>query len=141
MLKKKETKKNITHASGKRKRAVARATLRPGSGKVRINGDILDLYAPEIARLRIKEPLVLAGDMAEKLDIDVNVRGGGWSAQAESARLAIARALVEYTKDKALEKKYLDYDRSLLVADTRYKEQRKPNTHSRARAKRQKSYR
>ena len=58
-----------------------------------------------------------------------------------SSRLAIASALVEHTKSEDLRKKFLDYDRQLLVADTRRKETRKPGTHSRARAKRQKSYR
>src|SRR3989344_1099376 len=52
-----------------------------------------------------------------------------------------AKAIVQLTNSKELKKKYLDYDRHLLVADTRYKEPRKFGTHSRARAKRQKSYR
>jgi small subunit ribosomal protein S9 len=134
-------KSNVTIASGKRKRAVARATLRAGTGRVRINSKLLELHEPEIARLRIKEPVLLAGEIGNKVNIDINVIGGGWSSQADASRLAVARALVDYTKDKELEKKYLSYDRGLLVADTRYKEQRKPNTHSHARAKRQKSYR
>ena len=91
--------------------------------------------------MRIQEPLIIAGDTASKVDIQVNVRGGGWSSQAEASRLAIANALVKFTKSEELKKKYLDYDRQLLVADTRRKETRKPGTHSRARAKRQKSYR
>ena len=132
---------SIIHTSGKRKRAVARVTLRAGTGRVRVNNHLLALHTPEIAKLRITEPLLLAGEIANKVNVDVNVIGGGWSAQAEAARLAIARALINFTKDKELEKKYLEYDRALLVADTRYKEQRKPNTHSHARAKRQKSYR
>jgi len=132
---------SVISASGKRKRAIARASLRAGTGRVRINSKLLGLCEPEIARLRIKEPLLLAGDAAKKINVDVNVAGGGWSSQADASRLAIARALVKFTKDKELEKKYLEYDRGLLVADTRYKEQRKPNTHSNARAKRQKSYR
>ncbi|MEM4247804.1 MAG: 30S ribosomal protein S9, partial [Candidatus Nanoarchaeia archaeon] len=56
-------------------------------------------------------------------------------------RLAIAKALVGFTGSKELRQKFLDYDRHLLVADTRRKEPRKWGTHSRARAKRQKSYR
>jgi len=134
-------KSNIVIASGKRKRAVARATLRAGTGRVRINSKLLSLHTPEIARLRIKEPVLLAGEIGTKVNIDINVIGGGWSSQADASRLAVARALVSYTKDAELEKKYLSYDRGLLVADTRYKEQRKPNTHSHARSKRQKSYR
>lgn len=131
----------LIQTSGKRKRAVARATVRPGKGRVRLNGELLSLVKPEIAQLRLQEPLILAGDVAGKVDIDIITMGGGWSGQIESARLAVARALLEYTKDEKLEKKYLTYDRSLLVADTRYKEKKKPNTHSNARAKRQKSYR
>ena len=134
-------KSNVVIASGKRKRAVARATLRVGTGRVRVNGTLLGLHNPEIARLRIKEPVLLAGEIGTKVNIDINVIGGGWSSQADASRLAVARALVDYTRDKELEKKYLSYDRGLLVADTRYKEQRKPNTHSHARSKRQKSYR
>jgi ribosomal protein S9 len=70
----------------------------------------------------------------------VNVHGGGQESQVEASRLAIARALVVYFKSQALRKAFLSYDRALVVADTRRKEQRKPND-SRARASRQKSYR
>ncbi|MFH1849876.1 MAG: 30S ribosomal protein S9 [archaeon] len=129
------------HASGKRKRAIARATLRPGVGKVRINGCLLDNYNPRISRMRLMEPLMLAGDIANTLNIEINVSGGGISSQADASRLAIARAIVGYTKDKALEKLYLEYDRQLLVADVRRKETHKPNSHGKARAKVQKSYR
>ena len=131
----------VVHAAGKRKTAIARATVRSGTGVVRINSRNLELYDPEIARLRLQEPLMLAGQKAKEVNIDVIIRGGGWSAQAEAARLAIARALVEFTGSKELKEIFLDYDRHLLVADTRYKEPRKFGTHSRARAKRQKSYR
>lgn len=134
-------KTKIVHVSGKRKQAIARATARPGTGVVKINKKYLELYEPEFARLRIKEPLILAGPLAEKVDITVKVISGGWSSQAEASRLAIARALVGYTGSKELKKIFLDYDRHLLVADTRRKEPRKPLCHSRARAKRQKSYR
>ncbi len=127
--------------SGKRKRAIARATIKIGKGRVRINHRSLESYSPETARMRIQEPLIIAGDVINKVDIDVNVNGGGWSSQAEAARLAIAIALVEHTKSEELKRRYLDYDRQLLVADTRRKETRKPGTHSKARAKRQKSYR
>ncbi len=126
------------HASGKRKRAIARATLKEGKGKVRINGMFLDNFGDEIARLRIKEPLVLVGDIANKIDLNVSVNGGGINGQVDAIRLAIARTLVEY--DKKLKKLFDDYDRWLLVADVRRKEVCKPNI-SKARAKRQKSYR
>jgi len=131
----------VIHMSGKRKRAVARATVKKGKGVVQINRKDLALYTPELAQLRIKEAILLAGDYAKNVDISVTVRGGGWSGQAEAARLSIAKALVALTESLELKKKYLDYDRQLLVADTRYKESRKPGTHSHARKKRQLSFR
>lgn len=131
----------ITHASGKRKKAIARATLKAGTGAVRINSIPLQLVQPELARLKLAEPLTLAPEYATDFDIDVNVRGGGPMAQAEAARLAIATALVNHTRSDRLKTRYLGYDRTLLVADVRQRETRKPNTRGNARAKRQKSYR
>jgi small subunit ribosomal protein S9 len=131
----------IVHESGKRKRSIARATIKAGKGQIRINSKPLSHYSPSLARERIMEPLQIAGDeLIKKLKIEVNARGGGIMSQAEAARLAISRALVAYTQSKKLEKDFLDYDRHLLVADTRRKEACKPND-SKARAKRQKSYR
>ncbi len=128
------------HTSGKRKRSIARATLKPGSGIVRLNKILIDNLQPKLARMKLREPLILAEELALNVDIDVNAHGGGFMSQAEAARLAIAKALVEYSKDSKLEKRFQDYDRQLLVADVRRKETRKPND-SKARAARQKSYR
>lgn len=130
-------KKNI-HSQGKRKRAIARAILRPGHGVMKMNGQLLDKFLDTLTALRVREPLLLAEDIAQGVDINVTVRGGGIQGQADAARLAIARALVQH--DKKLEKVFTSYDRLLLVADVRRKETRKPND-SKARAKRQKSYR
>ncbi len=127
------------HVSGTRKSAVARATLVPGAGIVRINSQLLDFYEPAMSRLKIQEPLIIAGDKAKNVNINVSVCGGGTSSQAEAARLVVARALAAY--DKTLQKKFLDYDRMLLVADVRRKETHKPNRHGKARALRQTSYR
>jgi small subunit ribosomal protein S9 len=129
----------VIHTSGKRKSSVARASLYPGTGIIRINGFKLDNWNPGMNQLKVREPMILAGDIAEKADIRINVHGGGVSSQAEASRLALARALVEF--DKKLEKTFLEYDRQLLVADVRQRESRKPNTHGKARSKRQKSYR
>ncbi len=130
----------VVHVSGTRKRATARATLKPGSGVVKVNNTLIENIQPELARLKIREPLLLAGEIANKVDIKVNVNGGGVMSQADACRLAIARALVEFSKDKTLEKRFLEYDRHLMVADVRRKEVCKPNI-SKARKKRQKSYR
>ena len=131
----------VLHVSGKRKRSIARATIRQGKGIVRVNNLLLDFYEPKLARLKIREPLLLAGEIANKVDIDINVRGGGYMSQAEAARLVVANALVGFTKNSKVEQIFQKYDRQLLVADVRRKETRKPNRHSKARAKRQKSYR
>jgi len=129
----------VIHVSGRRKSAVARATIKPGAGIVRINSKLLDTITPKIYRMRIKEPLKIAGDTTSSINIDVTVKGGGVASQADAARLAIARALVAL--DNNLQKDFLDYDRTLLIADIRRKETHKPNCHGKARAKRQKSYR
>jgi small subunit ribosomal protein S9 len=128
-------------ASGKRKRAIARASLKQGKGRIRINKRLLDYYEPKMYRLKLREPVILAGDTINNVDLDVNIKGGGIASQAEAARLAIGRALVEYTKSERLKDRFLKYDRQLLVADVRRKEPSKPNRRGQARAKKQKSYR
>ena len=128
----------IIHHAGKRKTAIAKATMKPGKGIVRVNSKLLDNYEPLAGRMKIMEPLILAGDISNKYNISVKVMGGGWSSQTEAVRLAIGRCLVEASKP--LKDKFLKHDRQLLIADTRRKEVCKPND-SKARSKRQKSYR
>jgi small subunit ribosomal protein S9 len=86
------------------------------------------------------EPLKLAGKKAETVDIDVNVHGGGIMGQADAIRTAIARGLVQYLNDEELETLFRDYDRTLIVPDTRRKLPKNPLGRG-ARKKRQKSYR
>ena len=126
--------------SGRRKQAVSRATIRAGKGKITVNNKPIDCYTPETAKLKLMEPLIIAENIVNQVDIDVKVQGGGANGQVEAARLVIAKALVQFTKDDKLKRKFIEYDRHLLVADVRRKETRKPND-SRARAARQKSYR
>jgi len=133
-------KKKIVNVSGKRKRAIARATLTEGKGKIRINGQLLESFDNEIMKMRIMEPLIIAEDLSKGVNIKVVVNGGGWQGQTEASRLVIAKGLVEWNKDNNLKRNFLDYDRHLLIADVRRKEVRKPGD-SKARAKRQKSYR
>ena len=130
--------KNII-TSGRRKQSVAKATLKEGKGKVIVNNINLKIYNPDFARLKMSEPLILAGELASKVDIEVIVRGGGIVNQADAVRLAIGRALSQYSPK--LKDVYLNYDRQLLVADIRVKEAAKPNHHGKARAKTQTSYR
>jgi small subunit ribosomal protein S9 len=130
----------VITTSSKRKTAIARATIRKGIGKVRINKKPLEIYTPELARLKIKEPLHMIGDRANKVDISINVKGGGIMGQADATRTAIARGLVRFFDDKSIKELYLKHDRSLLVNDPRRKEP-KHQLGRGARKKRQKSYR
>ncbi|PIN80294.1 30S ribosomal protein S9 [Candidatus Woesearchaeota archaeon CG10_big_fil_rev_8_21_14_0_10_34_8] len=131
----------IVQTSGKRKKAIAHATIKAGKGVVHINNKLLSTIGPSMIQLRLKEPLLIAGNIAQEVDVNVRVHGGGVSSQADAVRLAIARGLVAYTESNALKSTFLDYDRQLLVADVRQNEKAKPNSHGKARAKRQKSYR
>ena len=132
--------KKIVNTSGKRKTAVARATVLKGKGLIRINKIPLELHQPDIARWKIMEPLTIAGNTVNNVNINVNVKGGGFISQANAIRTAIARGLVEFTNDAELKSSYIEYDRSILVNDPRRKEAKKPLGRG-ARKKRQKSYR
>jgi len=132
--------KKIINTSGKRKTAVARATVQKGKGLIRINKKPVELYEPEIARWKILEPIKIAEKHIDKVNIDVNVAGGGFMSQANAVRTAISRGLIEFTADPNLKLAFLDHDRSLLVNDSRRKESKKPLGRG-ARKKRQKSYR
>jgi len=130
----------IVNSSGKRKTAIARATLSEGKGRVRVNKMPIEIVQPELIRLKMSEPLEFAGNVIQAVDIDVNVHGGGIIGQAAAVRTAIARGLVEWTNDTALRDAMAQYDRSLLVNDTRYKLPKKFGGRG-ARKRRQKSYR
>ena len=127
--------------SGKRKTAVAKATIDDGNGVVSFNGRPLGVLS-ELQRLEISEPLVIAKNVLGDLSFDIalNVKGGGIACQVEAGRLAIAKAIVKFTKNDDLKNAFLAYDRNMLVADTRRKEARKPGD-SKARAMRQTSFR
>ena len=130
----------IINSSGKKKMAIARATLKEGKGRVRINKVLVDIYEPLLARLKISEPLEIAGDLIKGIDINVEVSGGGTMGQTDAVRTAIAKGIVEWTGDTALKEAYSEYDRNLLVSDHRQKEKKKFGGLG-ARAKYQKSYR
>ncbi len=130
----------IVNSSGKRKTAIARATITEGKGRIRVNKKPIEIVEPEFVRLKMSEPLEFASNFLANVDIDVNVRGGGIFGQAGAVRTAIARGLVEWTNDTALRDAMAQYDRSLLVNDTRYKLPKQFGGTG-ARKRRQKSYR
>ena len=139
--------------SGKRKRAIAKALIVEGSGKITINKkshNTLQLFD----KLKMEEPLRIAKEVLGKTDFDVfiTVAGGGEKSQIEAARLAMARAIVKFSESNSktkssekseaekIEEAYTKYDRNLLIADIRRKEPNKPGD-SKARSKRQSSKR
>ena len=132
--------KKTVVASGKRKTAIARAVARKGEGRLRVNRTPIEIFQPEVARLKILEPITIADKRFAKLDVDVNVKGGGVMGQADAVRTALARAIVEFTGDDELKEQFVYFDRTLLVNDTRLKIPKKQLGRG-ARKKRQKSYR
>ena len=133
--------KKVLVVSGRRKTATARAVAKPGNGRIHINRIPLEIFEPEISREKIKEPLLRAGDdVWKQLDVDITVSGGGYMGQAEAARMAVANALLKWTKSSHLRKVFSEYDRTMIVGDSRKKEPKKFGGPG-ARAKEQKSYR
>ena len=131
----------VTNTSGKKKTAIARATVSEGEGRVRINSQPVELVEPEMAQLKMLEPFRIAGDdLRDSVDIDVTVEGGGFSGQADAVRTALARGLVQHHNDAELREAYRTFDRSLLVNDVRQSESKKWGGPG-ARARYQKSYR
>lgn len=136
-------KPKVITTSAKRKSAVARATLMQGSGRIFVNRTDVNAINSRYVRESILEPVKISGitiDIANNSDINVTVRGGGASGQAQAARSAIAKAISEASKSDIVRKMYLDYDRTLLVDDIRRVESKKFEG-PKARARFQKSYR
>ena len=143
----KKSKKISVNTSGKRKTAVARATVRKGNGRVRVNGEPIHIMAPSLAQRKALKPVQIAEAMNRLGDVDVHVDvvGGGQMGQVDAIRTAIARGLVKWNggaegDDEELRDEYLRFDRSLLVNDPRRKEPKHQMGRG-ARKKWQKSYR
>jgi small subunit ribosomal protein S9 len=130
----------VVVSTGKRKTSLAKATVRDGAGRVRINGVPLEVHQPELARMRIMEPLILFGDGWKRYDIKVRVRGGGFMSQADAVRMAIATSLVRMSQDFEARSKMIEHDRTMIVGDPRRTEPKKFGGPS-ARSRYQKSYR
>ena len=122
-------KKTLIYQNGKRKKAVASATAKPGTGQIIINNKSLESIQPVELKLMMKEPVMIAEESGKNLDIVVNVKGGGIFGQASAVRQAIAKILVE--NDKALKEKFVAYDRTMLVADARRTEPHHPGASKR----------
>ncbi len=113
------------YGTGRRKSSVARVFLRPGSGKMTVNGrDIKDFFARETDLMIINQPLE-ATQMEGKFDAYITVKGGGTTGQAGAIRLGIARALVEYNESN----RPILRARGLLTRDAREVERKKVGLH------------
>lgn len=111
----------LTQTTGRRKRAVARARLVPGSGQVTVNGRAFDVYFPTPAqRLVVSEPMRVA-EATESYDVIASIKGGGITGQAGALRMAIARSLAELDPEKRHDLKVA----GLLTRDPRKKESKK----------------
>jgi small subunit ribosomal protein S16e len=127
---------------------VAVAYVKTGTGMIKVNGQPIELLEPAALREKSFEPVLLVGlDKFAGVDVRVRVRGGGQVAQIYAIRQAIAKAIVAWNQKyvdeqskREIKQVYLDYDRSLLVADPRRCEPKKFGGRS-ARARFQKSYR
>jgi len=125
---------------GRRKSSLAKAIIKDGKGKVIINNRAIEVFEPELARLKISEPLQLVPELVKGVDIEVYVKGGGFMGQADAARTAIARGLAKWSNDPNVREIFKRYDWTLIKSDVRFKETKKPGGPG-ARAKFQKSYR
>jgi small subunit ribosomal protein S9 len=105
-----------------------------------VNDYPLDSITPEIARMKIQEPLMIAAEKGKGLDIRVSVEGGGVMGQAEAVRIAVARSLAAWTKSSELRKNFQAFDRVMLAGDQRMSEPKKFGGPG-ARRRKQKSYR
>lgn len=130
--------KKNTIIVAKRKTATANAVIREGGGNVFVNGKSLNAFSDKLFKQIASEPLELSDDLYKKYDITIKMSGGGPNARAQAIRSAIAKSLVK--KEKSLRKKFLEYDRAMLVDDKRQTEAQKPYR-SAARALKQTSYR
>ena len=110
------------YGTGRRKTSTARVFLRPGTGKVTVNGRVIEDYFPTaVLRMVVKQPFVL-GDLTDKFDLVVTVAGGGPAGQASAIRMGLSRALLRYNDQL----KGLLRQAGLLTRDPRMKERKKP---------------
>lgn len=137
-----------------RKTARAHAFITKGAGRVRINNIPVEMVQQEVAREIMLAPLEVAGDVRNKIDLSIRVKGGGFIGQSYATAIAMSRAMTGWTKTRKepkdhpltrtvredLRKRLNDYDKHLLSGDDRRKEPKKFGGPG-ARRRKQKSYR
>jgi len=133
----------VVFAKSKRKSSVARASAMPGNGIIRINRMLVETFEPREIREFILRPVKLSSitrELARRIDINVNVYGGGFSSQAQAISSAIAKVIAASSDSDTVRKEYMRYDRQLLIDDIRRVESKK-FLGPKARARFQTSYR
>jgi len=138
----------LVQTFGRKKNAVAVATVRKGKGMIKVNGSPIDLIEPQVFRIKVWEPVLLLGQAKfANVDVRIKVRGGGYTSQIYAIRQALAKGIVAYNQKfvderskREIKEILLSYDRTLLVADPRRCEPKKYGGDG-ARARSQKSYR
>jgi small subunit ribosomal protein S9 len=137
-----------------RKTARAHAFITKGVGRVRINNVPVEMVQQEVAREIMLGPLEVAGDLRNKIDLSVKVKGGGFVGQSYASAIAMSRAMTGWTKSRKepkdhpltrtvredLRKRLSEFDKHLLSGDDRRKEPKKFGGPG-ARRRKQKSYR
>ena len=123
--KKSAAKKAGLTVKAKKKTAVARAVVKKGTGKIKINKKTIDSTYTGYLRSFVEEPVKLAEEAAQKLDIFVKVKGSGTMSQAVAVRACIAKGIVAGSKNSKIKELFLRYDRLMLVDDTRRVESKK----------------
>ena len=141
-MSKEDSEIKIVIASGSRKTSVAKAVIKRGSGRYRVNGVPIELWPNEMTKKIMMEPVALLGEKIRSLiDIEVSVSGGGYVSQAKAVRTAVARGILRFFDDNPIIKRlFVEYDRTMLAGDPRQTEPEKWMRYS-ARRFRQKSYR
>ncbi len=133
----------VVRVRSKRKRCIARGTGKPGTGAIRINGMEMNSLKPAELRATVLASVYLSEitrDVAKGIDISLNVKGGGISAQAQASGSAIAKIITEFAGSDTVRKEYMMFDRHLLIDDARRVEPKK-YLGPKARARFQTSYR
>lgn len=126
--------------SSRIKTAIARATFKPGAGKVVVNSMPLDVWGTKLQRQLASIPLNLVPDKFKEVDVYVKVSGGGWVAQARAVMTALARGIWRWTRSVTVKKELTSYDPYIISGDPRMKEPKKFGGRG-ARKRFQKSYR
>ena len=123
-VQKTEEKKKSVFATGKRRKAVARASLKSGTGIITLNSKPIENITNQTVSMLLHEPLNVVGDAWKKFNIKVNTTGGGTLGQAQAARQAIAKCLADELGDE-VRAAFMTYDRNMLVYDSRRTEPHK----------------